>query len=218
MKTIVVKGIGNASVKPDCVELGLYLETIYRDYETAYAVAARKINELNDTLMAIGFEKESVKTTDFKVRTSYESIKDKTGNYVRTFRGYVLGHRLKVTFDFDTKLLAKVLGAIATCVAEPELSVNFTVKNSSCINEMLLKSAAENARRKAEILCLASGVTLGDIVNIDYNWGEINVYSNTRYNMADDCMMACAETSACIEIDPEDIKVNDTVTFVWEIK
>lgn len=48
---------------------------------------------------------------------------------------------------------------------------------------------------------------------------ELNVYSNTRYDMEEECLAApmmakCAE----IDIEPDDIDVSDTATFVWEIK
>lgn len=216
MKTITVKGIGNASVKPDLIVLSLLLSSKSKDYEAAMESAAMKISELNKSLEKIGFEKESVKTTDFNVYTEYESKKDRNGNYLRVFDGYVVKHHLKVSFDFDTKVLGQALGTIASCVAEPELSVSFTVKDSSDINEALLKSAAENAKKKAEILCVASGVSLGDLVNIDYNWGELNIYSHTRYEMESDCMEKCCALDS-IDIEPEDINVNDTVTFVWQI-
>lgn len=217
MKTITVKGVGNVSVKPDYIVLSLYLKSIDKDYEKSMELAATKIAQLNKSLENIGFEKDAVKTIDFNVDTDYESKKDRYGNYYRVFNGYRVSHRLKVSFEFDTKILAKTLSAIAGCVADPELSVNFTVKDSSAVNEALLKSAAENAKKKAEILCLASGASLGDLVNIDYNWGELNIYSNTRYCMEKECMAEmCAPSS--IDIEPDDIDLNDSVTFVWEIK
>lgn len=216
MKTITVKGIGNVSVKPDYIVLSLSLTSQDKDYETAMNLAAVKITELNKSLEQIGFEKESVKTTDFYVNTEYESQKDRNGNYHRIFNGYVVKHRLKVAFDFDTKKLTTALSAIANCVVEPELSVNFTVKDNSAVNEELLKSAAQNARGKAEILCAASGVTLSDLVNIDYNWGELSLYSNTRYVMADDCIQAC-DCAPGMDIEPDDIDLRDTVTFTWQI-
>ena len=217
MKTITVKGIGNVSVKPDLVVLSMSLETQNRDYETAMRKASDKIEQINKSLSTLGFEKESVKTTDFNVRTDYESKKNRAGNYYRVFNGYVVNHRLKVSFDFDTMLLSKALGTIAGCIAEPELSISFTVKEPSAVNEMLLKSAAENAKKKAEILCEASGAKLGELVNIDYNWGELNIYSRTSYDMGMDCMKAYAEAPYSIDIEPDDINANDTVTFVWQI-
>lgn len=217
MKTITVKGVGNVSVKPDYVVLSMSLETRNRDYETAMREAASRIDQINESLSTIGFEKESVKTTDFNVRTDYESKKDRNGNYYRVFNGYVVNHRLKISFDFDTKVLSKALGTIAGCIAEPELSISFTVKEPSAVNEALLKSATINAKKKAEILCEASGAKLGELVNIDYNWGEINIYSRTSYDMEMDCLKAKAATPYNIDIEPDDIDATDTVTFVWEI-
>ena len=104
-------------------------------------------------------------------------VKDRQGNYKREFVGYACSYRLKLAFDFDSKQLAKVISAIADCGAKPELSIAFTVRNPSAVSEKLLISATENARAKAEILCKASGSTLGQLLNIDYNWGELNVYS-----------------------------------------
>ena len=217
MKTITVKGIGNVSVKPDLVVLFMSLETRNRDYETAMREAADRIEHINTSLSTLGFEKESVKTTDFNVRTDYESKKDRAENYYRVFNGYVVNHRLKVSFDFDTKLLSKALGTIAGCIAEPELSISFTVKEPSAVNEALLKSATINAKKKAEILCEASGAKLGEIINIDYNWGELNIYSRTNYDMEMDCLKAKAATPYSIDIEPDDIDATDTVTFVWQI-
>ena len=91
--------------------------------------------------------------------------------------------------------------------------------SGTAINEEMLRSATANAKRKAEILCDASGMELGTLLSIDYNWGELNVYSNTRYDMEEECLAApmmakCAE----IDMEPDDIDVSDTATFVWEIK
>ena len=82
----------------------------------------------------------------------------------------------------------------------------------------LLESACVNAKAKAEILARASGVTLGSLVSIDYSWGELHLYSPTRYEMEERCMpMPCATTHD-FEIELDDIDVSDSVTFVWEIE
>ena len=44
------------------------------------------------------------------------------------------------------------------------------MKDATAINEEMLRSATANAKKKAEILCEASGVTMGDLIAIDYNW------------------------------------------------
>ena len=96
------------------------------------------------------------------------------------------------------------------------MSIAFTVKDATAISEEMLRSAATNAQQKAQVLCDASGVKMGDLIAIDYSWGELDIYSHTRY---DCCEEACAPMiSKAIDIDPEDIDVSDTATFVWEIK
>lgn len=80
----------------------------------------------------------------------------------------------------------------------------------------LLKSASENARAKAEILAEASGVKLGELVTIDYNWGELQLYSPTQYVMEDRCL-ASAPCASSIDIEPDDIESSDTVTLVWAL-
>lgn len=90
------------------------------------------------------------------------------------------------------------------------------MKDSTAINEEMLRSATINAKRKAEILCEASGVKLGDLIAIDYNWGELDIYSHTRFDCCEEAMAPMMKAKA-IDIDPDDIDVSDTATFVWEI-
>jgi len=217
-RTITVKGMGRVTTSPDCVVISMSLMAQDNDYEETMELAAKKIEYLNASLEEIGFEKKSVKTTNFNVRTDYERVKDRNGNYKSVFNGYICSHRLKVEFDFDTKRLAQTLYAISKCLAEPELSISFTVKDPSAVNKELLKSATINAKEKAQILCEASGVELGQLLTIDYNWGELNIVSHTDYMLEEKCMAMPVGGLADIEIEPDDIDVSDTATFVWEIK
>ena len=217
-KTITVKGIGKVSAVPDYVVITMSLEAHENDYEETLELAAKKIEYLNASLVEIGFEKKAVKTTSFNVRTDYERVKDRNGNYKSVFNGYVCSHRLKVEFDFDTKRLAQTLYAISKCLAQPELSIVFTVKDASAVNKELLRSATINAKEKAQILCDASGVELGELLSIDYNWGELNIVSHTEYMLEEKCMAMPVGGLADIDIEPDDIDVSDTATFVWEIK
>jgi uncharacterized protein YggE len=217
-RTITVKGVGKVSTSPDYVVITMGLEAKNKDYETTLELAAEKIEQLNASLEEIGFEKKAVKTTSFNVRTDYSSVKDKNGNYKRVFNGYYCEHSLKVEFDFDTKRLAQTLYAISKCLANPELSISFAVKDAAAVNTELLRSATINAREKAKILCEASGVALGELLSIDYNWGELNVVSRTEYMLEEECMPKYSSALEDIDIAPDDINVSDTAAFVWEIK
>ena len=215
MRTITVKGIGAVSVKPDLIVLRLSMETAEYEYDAAMKAAAEKIDFLNKALEAAGFEKKSAKTADFRVRADYDRRNDGKGNYTSVFMGYKCRHELKIEFDFDTKRLAKALSEISKCIAKPEISIDFTVKDSSAVSGELLKAAVKNAREKAEILCAASGAKLGGLRSIDYNWGELHLYSATDYDVEGKCMMPGAADD--MDIEPEEIKARDTATFAWEI-
>ncbi len=215
MRTITVKGIGAVSVKPDLIVLRLSMETAEYEYDAAMKAAAEKIDFLNKALEAAGFEKKSAKTADFRVRADYDRRNDGKGNYTSVFMGYKCRHELKIEFDFDTKRLAKALSEISKCIAKPEISIDFTVKDSSAVSGELLKAAVKNAREKAEILCAASGAKLGELLSIDYNWGELHLYSATDYDVEGKCMMPGAADD--MDIEPEEIKARDTATFAWEI-
>ncbi len=218
-KAITVKGVGKVSASPDFVVLSMVLESQDLIYEKAMDDAAQNIEQLNTALEMVGFEKKSVKTTNFNVRTDYEYKRTRNGDNERVFNGYVVKHNLKVEFDFDSKRLAKTLSVVGSCLAHPQLTISFTVKDPTAIKEEMLRLAVENAKRKAEILCDAAGKQLGDLLSIDYNWGELNIYSDTRYDMEDSCLAAPMTAKfAEIDIEPDDIDVSDSVTFVWEIK
>ncbi len=220
-KTVTVKGIGRVSAKPDWVELSMQLETISEKYEDAVNEAAEKISALNAALEEVGFEKESVKTTSFNVNTRYNSIKDKEGNYRHIFEGYIVKQNLKVEFSFDNKHLAETLSAVASCVSKPELSIRFTVKKDEqeSLKDELLRAATKDAKHKASLLVKEASPhkRLGDLINVNYNWGELSIFSPTSYQMDEECM-ADASVGSAIDIEPDDIDLSDTVAFTWEIK
>lgn len=213
-RTITVKGVGKTSAKVDCVVLSMELEAQDVEYDRAMVLAAAQIDQLSHSLISIGFAKDAVKTTNFTVHTNYEQVKDANGDYINVLKGFVCSHSLKLQFDWDSGRLASALDTVANCIAHPQLRVAFTVKDPTTINDALLKQATLNARKKAELLCDASGVVLGQLLTIDYSWAETSPHSNTRYNLAD---RAAPMMAKAISIEPEDITLSDNATFVWEI-
>ncbi|MCH5206623.1 MAG: SIMPL domain-containing protein [Oscillospiraceae bacterium] len=215
-RTITVKGIGTVSTKPDYITISLNIVSKDLDYSKSVEAANKRIAMLQNALSSVGFAKDELKTLSFNVFTNYENVPDERGVYHRQFSGYTCEYRLKVSFDLDSARLSNTLTAISDSGADAEISIAFTVKNPENIGAALLESATENARKKAEILCKASGEELGGLLTIDYNWTDVNVYSASTYAMNDQ-MRGIAKASVP-EFEPEDIKSQDTVTFVWEIK
>lgn len=215
MGKITVKGVGTVKTKPDFVYISLELNSLDSEYTAAVNKANERIEKLQNALSAVGYAKDDLKTLNFNVLTEYDYVQ-KNGRNERVFRGYNCSYSLKLGFDFTAKALANTLTAIANSGADAEFSISFTVKEPEKVSEALLASATENARKKAEILCKASGKTLGELVSIDYDWSEVSVYSDSGYALAAAPRMMKAD--ACVpEFTPDDINSSDSVAFVWEI-
>ncbi len=211
-RTITVKGIGEATFTPDYVIVSISLSSKDLNYDKAMQLATQDIAQLTEAMCSIGFAATDLKTKNFKIRPHYTSTYDKNRNEIRKFDGYVIDHELNLEFIYDVDKLSQVLAAIADSTSNPDLDLHFTVKDREAAMETLLRSAAKNARKKAEILCQASGVTLGQLLNIDYDWEEIEFYGDTRCR-SERCIMLGAAPA----IHPENIHVSDTAAFIWEI-
>ncbi len=215
-RTIAVTGTGSLRVKPDQAEIALELQAKDMDYQRSVALSSEQLEEITQALTEVGFFKEDLKTSAFQVRAEYRGEHDEKGSFIQVFDGYVCHCSMKLCFDLDMQRLGETISAIGSCRARPELNIRFTVKEPEAVNAKLLKAAADNARSKAELLCAASGVELGQLQRIEYNWKDTQLYSRTAVN-ADRAVMPMMKSAFRAEMTPEDIELSDSAAFVWEI-
>lgn len=219
-RIIRVTGKGVIKVKPDMTRITMTLEGLHPDYAETLKRSSEDTEALKDILGKKGFERSEVKTLSFNVNTKYESYQDKDRNWKQRFIGYEFRHTMKVEFDSDNERLGKILYALANSeVISPEFRLSYFVKDKEGSKNLLLGKAVEDAKAKAEVLTQAAGVTLKEILTIDYSWGEINLEYRP---MASDMLMKSACVEDCeeeysMDIEPDDIEVSDTVTVVWQI-
>ncbi len=211
-RTITVKGSGKLSMKPDLIIFSMILEVKAESYEDTMSLATEKVDALTKSLISVGFTEDDVKTTSFNVNSDYENYNDENGHWVRKFVGYKCDHRLSLEFDLDMAKLNNVMSAVSSSGANPEFDIKFSIKDKTFVTEQLLKDAVQNAASKAKVIAMAADVSLGEIISINYNWGEIELVSNTRYSEE----LRFAKVSAP-SITPSDITVDDSVTVVWAI-
>jgi len=216
-RVITVKGVGKVQIAPDLIVTEMSLSAKDREYERTMELASEQLEDIRAVLKPLGFEAADIKTVSFNVSQEYASERDKDGNYFNRFVGYICSHRLKIEFGLDMERLSQVLSAIAGCLASPEFSIRFTAKDKSSVSNALLASAAANAAEKAQVLASAAGVSLGEIVSIDYNFGDLPLYSRTNYEIADQCLRSAPKMMG-MAVAPDDIEVSDSVTMTWEIK
>lgn len=175
-RTITVRGVGNISAKPDFIVIEMNIMGQSKNYSEALADASSAVEAVCNAAVSAGHSKDALKTINFGVSSEYDSVRNSKGTYQRVFIGYNCSYNTRLSFDFDRDMLERTLNAIAESKAEPELSIRFTVRDDSAVKSALLEAAAENAREKAQILCRASGVELGRLLTVNYDWSEIDLY------------------------------------------
>lgn len=205
-RIITVKATGHVSVAPDMIEISINLNSHDFNYEKAIELSNNKIDSLTSALKEIGFSEGLIKTSYFSVNTDYRCDDDNTC----IFNGYICNHDLMLRFDLDLHVLSQTIVAISKSLTNPNFSIDFTIKDKEVISRQLLKDATKKAKERAQALCEASNVKLGNLLNINYNWGEIDVYSDTRFSAR-----SCLEKLA--SINPQEIEIEDSVSFIWEI-
>lgn len=227
-RVITIKGIGSIEMPVDLVVMDFTLEELNKDYKKGHEVFDSYITEVQDIVQSIGFQKTDLKTSEIQVTTEYDR-KKKYGKYVDVFNGYNFSTEITLRFDFDSQKLGEAFTAISNCKARPKIEVRFTVKDTEAVKKSLLGNASKAAKEKATILCESVGAKIGKLLNVNYNWKEMDLYSCTKYRK--DEFEEEAEEHICYnrlalpralelhkwDFSPKGISVTDEAYFIWEI-
>ena len=211
-RTLTVKGTAQTALKPDLMIVSQTVRCSALRCKDAMQESDRRVEEIRDRLVALGFAREALKTTDFYVAPSYENETDERGCVRKKFLGYVCTHALKIEFEADCRRLDEALCAIAYGEADPEISLQFVVKDKEAAKKDLLRRAMEDAKKSAEALAEGAGVRLQGIVSIDYGGASQRVAPVAAYSVG-----LFAREAAPANLIPDDVEMSDSVTVVWEI-
>lgn len=214
-RSMTITGIGKVIARPNLIWIHMDIVTKDMDYDTAMDQAAIKHEQLRHSLVAIGIDQQDLKTIDFSINTNYITEMDRNANPRRIFDGYIIHHRLLVELYFDMKLLSTVIDAITDSKSSPEFQLRFTVQDRQQMAQEVLTDAVNNAMINANILARAAGVLLRNIVSMTYGLQNIQPFSPTQLNTAQEPLLH--RSTIPLDIEPDDIEVSDTVTIVWEI-
>lgn len=216
-RTISITGKGRISLKPDLIRLIMRLEGTFEDYGETLKQSSQQMEALKNMFEGLGFERGDIKTLSFNIDAEYQSDK----SWKKRFIGYKFRHSFKLEFDIDNARLGKILYALAHEKTCPEFHIFYTIKDDEAAKDELLKNALKDSMKKAELLSAASGVTLGEIININYLFEDVKFLSVTTERLFDaSCMRAAgaAEDAAYdVNVEPDNIELTDTVTVIWSI-
>ena len=219
-RVIRVTGKGKIAVRPDTTRLFVTLEGNEKEYEDAIRKSTELTNKVKELATDLGFDRTDWKTVSMNVEPRYEGYQDETRNWKNRFAGYQYHHRMKLQFPLNNELLGRLLYALAHCDANPELNLEYTISDQENCKNDLLRTAVTDSTAKARILAEASGVELGEIQLVDYSWNRLDLVTGPVTPLAAGAMCRKAHAGASYDMDmtPDDIEVEDTVTVVWGIR
>lgn len=217
-KTIKVTGKGKISIKPDLTNIILEFSGVYREYNVALEHSVNDVKEVKEVLKNLGFENDELKTTKFNIDTAYESYYDEKNNYRSKFVGYKYTQTLRVSFKNDNRLLGAILYGISNLKVDPKISISYSVSDEENAKNALLSNAIKDAIKKANIIAMASNITLGDIIDINYSYSTISFECGDYLLASRNYSKLIPDSSYDIDIEPEDIHRSDDVNIIFEIK
>ncbi len=207
-RTITVRGSAKVSEAPDWVVISFSVNSKNYDYGKCLEQLAFQTESLRSELTSVGLERDSLKTSNFRINTDFKRVKE---NYI--FDGYIATHEVYVEFAFEKEYLNKVLHVLGRTKSQASFNVSFIMKDPEPLRQKAISLAIKNAKDKAQLLADSAGVTLGEILQIDYSWSEVRFQSRMELSDVSESMAAPS-----YDITPDDVNVSDSVTVVWIIK
>lgn len=214
-RTIVITGTSTLNVKTDYVKIQFDIDKKDCVYEKTLSLLTEQVNKITQIITDNGFSKNDLKTSNFNIEKDTKYDKKKQEYY---FVGYRARETLSLSFPIDNKRINSILASIWAEIKDVEFNISFYCFNPNKYENQLIKSAVEDAKEKAVLIAETIGVKLKRIEKIDYSFSEIHIEDTLAYDFSP--KMCCAETliGSLPDMEPEDTKLNKSITIVWEIE
>ena len=160
-RSISVPGVGRVSVQPDIATLRLGVLVVRPTAAAARESAAATMTAVLEALSANGVPKKDLRTA----LLSLSPVTDYSPETGPRVTGYQAANSVSVTVRDLAQagaLIDAALGAGATSMD----GLEFSVDDPSAAEEQARRHAMADAKRRAETIAAASGVTLGAVTNV----------------------------------------------------
>lgn len=204
---ISVSGRGVVSAKPDIASITIGVIEEHEDAKIAQAENAKKMEQVLETVKALGIEDKDLKTSNFSVNPNYDY------NNRSQITGYSVSNSLTITvrdIDKTGEIIDKAMNAGANYVGQ----IYFTLDDDSVYYGQALESAIESANKKAKAIAGSIGVTIGKPVSItETSYGGAVYYSSSSY---DKSMGNGAADTGALMIEQGELEITARITVEYE--
>jgi hypothetical protein len=205
MRTITVTGTGMVTLTPDVAYVYIGVHTQDESATKAMDDNNARAQAVIDAIKSFGVEDRDIKTTNFSIYP--EPVYDENHNQIGVT--YVVDNTVYVTVR-DLDKLGEMLDASFRAGANQIYSISFDVADKTEAVSQARLAAVENARRQADELAAATGVTIGAVQTISY-------YDTTPSPISYARSADMKTLSSNVPIESGSMQIVTTVTIVYEI-
>ena len=214
--TIFVQGKGTIHVVPDVMRLEVRVQSVFPDYQHAYAQAKENFGWMVKILEYNKKPGKLAKTIRFDISDHLVPKYNGDGKLIgHTKQGFDLDQCIKVDLPVDNVLANCIVKGVGKFIPDAQIEIGYTLQDPRPSQLKMLARAVSDAKEKARLMVEAAGCTLGGVVKIDYRYQDIHTYSQARNIHSNS--EAKASTADSLDISPDDLVMSDTVDVIFEI-
>ncbi|MBV0911612.1 SIMPL domain-containing protein [Anianabacter salinae] len=203
---ITVTGEGRVQSVPDMAQISLGVVTEAEGASEAMAQTSERADAIIAALTETGIAERDMQTSDLSLNPIWAEDRTRPEMFAREIVGFSASTNLRVRVrNLDT--LGTVMDAVLQVGANNFQGLSFGLADPEPVLDEARKAAVADARRKAELLAEAAGVSLGAITSI-----REGSQGDNRPMMMEAAMMRDSGPVARGEVE-----TSAQVTLVWAI-
>lgn len=209
VRGITVSGEGKVSGEPDLALITVGVSTLRPSVAEARDAAATALTAVLDSMRANGVADDDLQTSQLSIYPEYD-YDDGT----QRLRGFRVSNTVTAKLRDIDGTSEVVDGAITAGGDETTIQgITFTIDNPESLRQQAREAAVADAKRKAETLAAASGVEVGEPINITESGGYQPPIPYAERAVGADDLQGAPSTP----IEPGELDVIINVSVTWEI-
>lgn len=202
-----VSGDGKATAVPNTATISFGVTKQASSVANAQDQTNATIQKILDSLKKVGIQTKDIKTTDYNVNPNYTNS--------QTINGYTVTQTVEVKITSLDKV-NQAIDAVTTSGANivGQVSFGFDDATMQKLQDEARQDAVNKAKVQAQSLAKASGIHLGNIINVTEN--QAGTPQPILFKAADQAA-GTAVTTAPSQVTPGESSVTITVTLSYQI-
>jgi uncharacterized protein len=164
-RTITVAGEGEARGKPDIARATLGVDSTAGKVGPALQDANARMAALLAAIRRAGVAEKDIRTTEFSVYFEQDPAQPRPGDSARSSGRYHVRNAVEITIR-ELARASDVLDAALAAGGNAASGLSFAIGDPAPLRARAREDAVADARRRAEALARAAGVTLGPVLSI----------------------------------------------------